>query len=275
MNNIIVPVDFSDDSLNALDHAILIANKLGKNITMLHVKRKKAYYKNKLGMESFDIGDDDHAIAYLDEITEKVKDNIENQIDYKLRKGKIFQEVINQAKYTDAHMIVMGTHGISGFEGRWIGSNAYRVVSNSPCPVVTIRMDYMLKGFNKIVIPIDTSDETRQKVPFLVDFAKKFEAEVFIASVRETNKKAAVEKLEYYTKQAEEYVNKVNLICNTETLVGRNLSEMVIEYALSIGGQLIGIMTEITESTRNIWLGPYAQQMVNHSPVPVISFQPY
>jgi hypothetical protein len=49
-----------------------------------------------------------------------------------------------------------------------------------------------------------------------------------------------------------------------------NVTDNTIEYATSVGANLISIMDEQEKAASNIWLGPYAQQMVNHSPIPVL-----
>lgn len=275
MKNIVVPIDFSDDSLNALEHAILIANKFKASITITHVKKKKEFFTNKLGIESFQSTDDSQVMAYFDKIHEKIKDQVENHIEYKLLKGKIYQEVILQAKKSDAFMIIMGTHGVSGFEERWIGSNAYRVVSNAPCPVITIRMDYMLKSYKKIIVPIDTTDETRQKIPFLANFAHLFDSEICLMSLKDNSRKEINKKLNNYIRQAEEYLEKAKVRFQTERMEGKNLADLVIEHALETGAHLIGTMSEITERSRNIFISPAVQHLVNHSPIPIICFQPY
>ena len=49
------------------------------------------------------------------------------------------------------------------------------------------------------------------------------------------------------------------------------ITDATIEYALKVDANLISIMTEQEKTTKNLWLGAYAQQMVNHSPIPVMS----
>ena len=61
------------------------------------------------------------------------------EFNYKIRKGKVHVEIANQAKYSDAMLVIAGTHGVTGFEEFWIGSNAYRIVTYAPCPVITVR----------------------------------------------------------------------------------------------------------------------------------------
>lgn len=63
--------------------------------------------------------------------------------------------------------IIMGTHGVSGFEEKIIGSNSNCVVVNAPCrPIITIRQKYSPTLPKKIVLPIDMSKDTRKKKSF-------------------------------------------------------------------------------------------------------------
>jgi nucleotide-binding universal stress UspA family protein len=195
-------------------------------------------------------------------------------MDYKIREGVVYKEITNQAKYDDAYLIVMGTHGISGFEEYFIGSNAYKVVSNAPCPVITVRNGYTKKSLNKIILPIDVSRESRQKVPVVAELATMFDAEIHTVAVRETNAKNIVDKLEAYSEQVCDYFANKKVKCHTESIFGENITEMTIEYAKGVDADLIAIMTEQSENPKNLLLGAYAQQMVNHSPIPVLSVRP-
>jgi hypothetical protein len=77
------------------------------------------------------------------------------------------------AKMTDADLIIAGTHGVTGFEQYWIGSNAYRIVSYAPCPVITVRFDFDFDNdIRNVVLPIDATPDTRQKVPLPVGWLK-------------------------------------------------------------------------------------------------------
>mgnify|MGYP000974535028 CR=1 FL=1 len=60
----------------------------------------------------------------------------------------------------------------------------------------------------------------------------------------------------------------------TETIEADNITNATIKYAQKVNASLIAIMTEQETTASNILLGPYAQQMVNHSPIPVLSIQP-
>jgi nucleotide-binding universal stress UspA family protein len=273
MKKIIVPIDFSGDSINALEHAIVIANIVKADLRMIHVKKNKNfevpfYFKN------FDYNQGSSLQDYFEIIINKYQSKVENNFDYKIREGHVFKEVCNQAKYDDAYMVILGTHGISGFEELIAGSNAFKVVANSPCPVLTVRHGFLRTDITKIILPIDISKESRQKVPFAAEIASYFNAEVHTVSVREINSKDIVTKLDNYTSQVCEYLTKKNVKCYTQALNGKNITDITIQYACKIGAELITIMTEQSENPANIVMGAYAQQMVNHSPIPVLCIHP-
>ncbi len=196
--HILVPIDFSNDSIRALEHAILLSKKLNYNIRLIHVKRQNADYDASFNFNDFDEVLKSGVRDNFERITSEYSNEIKGEIDYKIREGRIYTEICNQAKYGDAEMIIMGTHGVSGFEEYWIGSNAFRVASNVTCPVITIRYNFPLRGITKIVLPIDSSDASRQKVPFIAGMALLFNAELHIIDVRENNKVSTIKKLKEY-----------------------------------------------------------------------------
>jgi nucleotide-binding universal stress UspA family protein len=191
---------------------------------------------------------------------------------YKIRTGKVYKEITGEARENRAMLVVAGTHGASGFEEFWIGSNANRIVSASPCPVITIRAGIDIRRpLNKIVLPIDSTMETRQKATFTGYLAKMHEAEIFILSLLTSKVKAIRQNVDLYSNQVALYFESEGIKCHIENMDADNLSDNMIEYAKKIDANLISIMTEQETTTSNLWMGPYAQQTVNHSPIPVLS----
>jgi nucleotide-binding universal stress UspA family protein len=275
MKHVLVPVDFSEDSVNALDMAVHYANQMDYNVRLLHVIKDAVFYQRNFALSNLVDIKNERVIQNLKKIISQYEPKVKNEIDFRIRSGKVYNEIANQAKYGEAELIVIGTHGTSGFEELWLGSNAYKVVNNSPCPVLSVRNSYRRHQINRIVLPIDDTPETRQKVPYTARIAKQFNAIVFILQVTETKKDAVRERINEYANQVSKFFENNEIDFENEFIHGNNLTDMTIDYALRKDADLISIMTEQSESTKNIWLGPYAQQMVNHSPVPVLSIQPY
>ncbi len=270
MKQILVAIDFSKCSIHALEYAINLANRIKSNILMVWVdntKSDESLYPDVIA------GSRKEITSSFDEIIAKYAPTLKTgEITYKIRKGKVHIEVANQAKYSDAMMVVAGTHGVTGFEEFWIGSNAYRIVTYAPCPVITIRNDFAFKkDIEKIVLPIDDTLETRQKVPFATKISKYFGSEIHVVPVHSTTIKAVRQKIDNYTLQVSKYMEEENVSFVVNATTAENITNGTIDYAKSINADLIVIMTEQEMTTANLFLGAFAQQMVNHSPIPVLN----
>ena len=270
MKQIIVAIDFSRCSLHALEYTIVLANRIESNILLVWVdntRSDESVYPDVMTGSRKEISDS------FEEIIAKYHDQLKpGEITYKIRKGKVHIEVANQAKYSDAMLVIAGTHGVSGFEEFWIGSNAYRIVTYAPCPVITVRTDFdFQKDIKKIVVPIDSSLETRQKLPFSTKIAAYFNSEIHIVSLYSTTIKAVRQKVDNYTLQVKKYLQEENVNFIVEAIDAENVTNSIINYAKEIDADIIAIMTEQELTTANLFLGAYAQQMVNHSPIPVLN----
>ena len=137
--NIIIGVDFSECSQNALQHAVSMAVNFKADLTLVHVISPD----EKLVVESKENSD---IITFAQERLEQYASQCrlvvtENEVRTKIRMGKPEREINAEANLLGDALITMGTHGCSGFEEFFVGSNTYKVVSRANCPVLTIRKD--------------------------------------------------------------------------------------------------------------------------------------
>lgn len=271
MKQIIVAIDFSKTSLSALAYGIHLANKAGANLQMVWVDNTTS---DEVVFEGFAHEERNEKVTLLKELQDaNAKKLRKGKLDFKTRKGKVYIEIAQQAKAMNADLIIAGTHGVSGFEEFWIGSNAYRIVTHAPCPVITLRHDCKVEDIRKIVIPIDSSQETRQKIPVASLVAQMFGSEIHILSLYSTSLKSVQRRVDNYARQVVDYLKDRKVKFVSEIKESENITRTTIDYAEEVGANLIAIMTEQETTTANIFLGPYAQQMVNHSPIPVLSMR--
>lgn len=273
LKQIVVAIDFSKNSFHALDYAIGIANVIKANIMMIWVDKpdnEDSLYDNTNHEHRME------AKNRMEELVKKTSKKLKyGELSYKLRKGKVYKEVANQAKYNDAFLIIAGSHGVSGFESFWIGSNANKIVTYSPCPVITIRETYKPgKSIDKIILPIDSTPSTRQKVPFAMEFARYFKSEVHVLELQSSTLKTIRSKVSSYTVQVVKFLKDNKIKAIHKTVDADNITNATAKYGEEIKADLIIIMTEQEEEFSNYWLGPYAQQMVNNSAIPVMSVHP-
>jgi nucleotide-binding universal stress UspA family protein len=270
MSKIIVAIDFSECSINAFLHALSIAQHCSNDILLVWVE-KPSSQKDKFEKPA---GDPAREVKkQFEELIHKYQSELPgNTITYKLRKGTVYKEITMEAKESKAMLVIAGTHGASGFEEFWIGSNANKIVAASPCPVITIRAGINItRPLTKIVLPIDRTLETRQKATFTGYLAKKHDAEIHILSLYTSSVKAIRRDVNIYAGQVELYYKQEGIKYQVASMECSNISDAMIEYAKKIEANLISVMTEQESTTSNLWMGPYAHQTVNHSPVPVLS----
>ncbi len=191
-----------------------------------------------------------------------------------LLQGNISDTIVETAENIKADIIVMGTHGTSGWVDFFIGSNTYKVVTQSSCPVLSVQQHAPKNGFRKIVLPIDDSIPSRQKVVHAVEFAKHYGAIIHVVGLITVDEPEMHKKFDIMMNQVNEYLKKNDVPFENKILVGSNIAKLTMKYANDIGADLIMIMTEQEESVTGFIVGPYAQQVVNHSPIPVLSITP-
>ena len=272
MKTIIVPIDFSEESLTGLNLALMLAAKTGANIQMVHVIRKNTGdYYGQIENEG------QLAKSKFEEILQKQKKKINSNftISYTIKEGQIFKEVADLAdKYDDA-LTVLSTHGASGFEELFVGGNAYKITSHSRNPVITVRKSKLSSNIDRIVLPLDFTFQTREKVPYTVELAKLFNSEIHLLTIQLSTLKSVEKKLHQYSDQAASYIESHNIKYKIKNLHGSNLTDLTLDYARSVDADLISIMTEQEKSASNLLLGNYAHQFINKAFIPVLSFPNY
>ncbi|MGF1584545.1 MAG: universal stress protein [Bacteroidales bacterium] len=271
MKQIIVPLDFSDESMNALELALMISAKTKFNIQMVYVLKKSSDFSHASLEE-----EQRYAKAKFNELQVRYENKLGSGVNltYIIKRGKIYDEIVEQAESFDDSIVVVSTHGASGFEEFMIGSNAFKIITASERPVIAIRHGIIPKSFYQILLPIDYSTDTRQKVPYTADLARIFGAKVHILAVSSGNDPDMLMKLKSWSSQVSEYMKDNGIESISATRSGDNISDLIAEYAGSEKIDLISIMTEQSSSITNFVLGNNAQQLLSKSPVPILCITP-
>jgi len=273
MQPVVVAVDFSNTSIHAVEYAIPIANKLKSDIVLVWVDKispQESLYPDTSNANR------NEAKKRFEELLLQFHRKLAKGIkmEYKLRKGKIYHEVETLAKHLGAALIITGAHGISGYEEYWIGSNAFKIVTYATCPIITVRHDFEIrKEIGRIIVPVDGSAETLQKLPFTARIARLFKSEVHVVTTHSSNLKSIQRIADKYAQVAVNYLKAGKINCVEDSIVANDLTKALLSYAVNVKADLISIMTE-QETPVNILLGPQAQQMINQSPIPLLSLHP-
>ena len=269
MNNFIVSVDFSEDSVKGLEMAVLFSQKKYVNIQMVYVQKSSQDYRPG----SFE--EEKHfAEKQFENLHKKYKPHLGNDssLRYIIKKGKIYEEIVEQAESYKESFISASTHGASGFEEFFIGSNAFKIISATSLPVLTIRKS-VPADIKKIIVPLKLHVDTRQKVPFAADIAELFGAEIHLITISNTRNKKDIDRLGAYLSQSADYLRKRHLKFTMKKLYGESLVSLVNNYIEAVDGDMVTIMTS-QAGNFGVLLGSYAHQMLYRSKVPVLSITP-
>ncbi len=270
MTNFIVPIDFSVDSLKGLEWALLFSRKLPINIQMVYVLTHGSNLQPSELEEEHKI-----AINQFEKLIEEYASQLgkDSKLKYIIKKGKVYREVVNQVNSFEKGVLSTSTHGASGFEELFIGSNALKIMAATEQPVFTIRQGPVPTDIKKIVIPIKLDQDTRQKTPLAGDVAELFGAELHVVTITSNKNKQDLERLETYGNQVVNYFKARNLKTVSKTLIGDSMPNLTCNYAEAVDADMIAIMSGDIDKL-NIFLGSYAQQMVNKANIPLLSITP-
>jgi nucleotide-binding universal stress UspA family protein len=121
-------------------------------------------------------------------------------------------------------------------------------------------------------MPIDSTRNTRQKVPWTIEFSRMFpNTTIHVLGIHTTKNKTVRSEVEGYVHSVEKLLEKEQIRFTTAYIDAENTTLSTIDYANGVDADLSVIMTEQEKTLSNVFLGPYAQQMINHSHVPVLA----
>ena len=139
LKSILVPVDFSDPSNQALRYAARFAQHFGGEITLLHIVQTSVApfpeVPPYLDHVEADFENAERALQTL-AAQQTLKSSA---IQTVVRTGLAAHEIVEAARDLDSDLIVIATHGYTGWKHLCIGSTTERVVRTAPCPVFVVR----------------------------------------------------------------------------------------------------------------------------------------
>lgn len=140
LKRILVPTDFSDCALKALQYAIPLAREHGAVITLLYVV-EPLYVASEAAVVDTALLQADRRATGEKDISTLVMNQVEGKVpcDTLVRNGSPGVEIIETAKKISADLIVISTHGFTGLKHVFLGSVAEQVVRRAPCPVLVVR----------------------------------------------------------------------------------------------------------------------------------------
>lgn len=276
IKNILVPTDFSEVADNALSTAIEMCKRQKAALHLLHVVENRFVIgPPEAGMVELDILRENEASGWqnLSGLQRELKEQGFDNVKIHLAFGNPADAIRDKAIELNADIIVMGTHGASGMREFFIGSNAYSVIKNTTTPVLTIPGKTKTTDFKKILFPIRATKGIISKYDFVEPIIEKNNAKLFIVGL---SLPGEVYKLGPLNEEIRELgkslrINKTQF--KSEYFVCKNYAKKVLELSKKEKVDLIVINASLDYKWHQFFIGPYTQQVINHSKVPVLSIR--
>lgn len=142
LDKILVPVDFSECSTQALDYALAFAAPFNASLILLHVVEPAVSPDDYLAVASAMNKTNENLVqAGRERLEELAREKLGDRVSAQtlVRIGRAHSEIADTANALGADLIIMGTHGRRGFQHALLGSTAERVIRHASCPVLTVR----------------------------------------------------------------------------------------------------------------------------------------
>ncbi|PWA10174.1 universal stress protein [Flavobacterium laiguense] len=273
MKRILIPTDFSKYADQAIEAGAQIAKKNNAEIVLIHML--------ELPGQSNDAVTGETSIPAIMLFKQKADEILKSIKDRPYLKGipitevilldNVYKGIATYANKNDIDLIVMGSHGSSGFEEIFIGTNTEKVVRLSNIPVLIIKQEVDQLDIKKIVFASDFSKEIKKPFLELLKFAKIFNAKlklVMICTPNSFKSTTAAEKI------MKEFVAEFDMPdYSMETYNDTNIEKGIINYANAKNADLIALCTHGRTALTHFFSGSISEDLVNHTSRPVVTFK--
>lgn len=275
MKKIIVPIDFSKYSEYALEAAAILAKKNNAEIFALHMlemsdavltasndgPKPKILFFLKMAQQKFDefLNKD-----YLEGVT----------VTPIVKHSKVFSEVSEVAEEHNADLIVMGSHGVSGFTEVFVGSNTEKVVRHSKLPVLVIKQKPSNLSFETVIFPSDFAEKSvdvYQRV--LKTLGDTSNVHLLYVNVPGENFKSTAEMektVANFLMKAEGNMNNLNKV---HYVSDYSIQQGIMNFANLFGADLIVMPTHGRKGLAHFFEGSISEDLANRANLPVMTFK--
>jgi nucleotide-binding universal stress UspA family protein len=275
MDKIIVPIDFSEHSEYALEAAAILAKQHNAEILALHMLEMSDAL-----LTATDDRQKPKALFFLKLAEQKFEEFLNKQylngvkITPIVKHFKVFSEVSSVAEEHRADLIVMGSHGVSGFTEIFLGSNTEKVVRHSKIPVLVIKQKPGNLNFETVVFATDFTEESvsayLKASKILQDSSKIHLLYVNIPSENFKSTAEMEQQVASFLMKADGNVNQLNKV---HYVSDYSIEKGIINFSHLVGADLIMMPTHGRKGLAHFFEGSISEDLANHASLPVMTFK--
>ena len=267
IQNILVPVDLSESSLNALNTAVAIAKKHNASIQILHVEENAIDQVDETA--SFSSTSRLNASDIVTALASTISYSHNIPAGIIVEEGNVSDIIVNKSDKIHADLIVMGSHGASGYRDGFVGSNAYAVIKYATCPVLCIPVRKKVLSFKNLLFPIRPVSGGL----VLYDFIRHFTdpnttMEVLGLSYKNIEMDTGV--LNTIVEEIKDQLKKDQV--RTKVFWGEEgiITDDILQCAQQRNPDVLIVTPALDGASKPRFIGPYAQKVINCAKLPIL-----
>lgn len=268
-NRILIFTDLSNNSLIVLQKAINFASLFDYNIFLIHLISETNFSQ--------------HNDEIINEVQRKIENQIQNcknpslvSIHHRIEFGKFTQKICVIEKELNPSYIFLTFDNIF-FEDSF--STIVKLVENIDCPLFIFNEHSSNKQyFENIVLPLDLTKETQQKIDLTIDIALANKSTVHIISVTDFLDELECDKLKGQLEQVKQLFEKKNINAVTKLIKSKDdiglMASAINAFAVEINADLVVIMTRQETKLQKFFVGSMALKLLYSAEVPILCIRP-
>jgi nucleotide-binding universal stress UspA family protein len=186
INRILCAVDFSEFSRDALQHGLVLADWYSAQLRIFHVYQADRPLIGLPGEAFLPPVDADKVAHHVQQFCAPLLESSEQKAETVVREGNAASEITREAGQLPADLLILGTHGRSGFERLFLGSVTEKVLRSTRVPVLTIPPPVRQAGspiYKTILCPLDFSDASIRALEHALSLAQEADARLILLHV--------------------------------------------------------------------------------------------
>lgn len=271
MKTILIPIDFSSNSENALNYAIEFAKKENAKLVLLNV---------------FDISYASGAVPYT--ILAEERSNLKRESDEKLKvaslkielagcthheamsvEGFTVDVILDVIKKKQVDLVIMGTKGATGFSGVIFGSNTAKIIEGSTCPVIAIPQDAKYESIKKITFATNYNHNDIDGLKSLIVLAEPFNAKINVLHVTDEPDSTEMELMKTFVDDVKNKISYNNIVF--QRLSGNDVDSALQKHIDDNGTNLLVMSTHHRNLFDKIFGKSITKQMAYHIKIPLMA----
>lgn len=200
--------------------------------------------------------------------------NLGTEVEFHFIHGQFAKSAAHFSYSHHQGLVICGAERVNGFRRFWNGSETYKLIRMAKAPVISLQEEFKKEAVRKMVVPIDSSPETTEKVAEAIRMAKLFQAEVHLLGLDSGKGSEYRNLLQANASRAEGMLRNAEISFITAQFSGNNITDITLQYCEDHQIDMIVMMAVEEANPKGMFEGSFPEQMILKSHIPVMAIRP-